>query len=103
MKKIDFSKIVIKDIEGNDYMVAKHVGNETVKEPFDFAKSLGNAMFYNGEDLRISELGQQIYHHKPVELTDEDMVTLRDFINKSFLPFIRLSANPQLDELFSNK
>ncbi len=97
MKKIDFSDIVVKDIEGNAYRVPMKNSKETV--PFDFAKSLGNALFYQSQDLHLTELGQKIYHHEAVELSDEDVASVRQFINDSFVPFIRLSVNPQLDEL----
>ena len=96
MKKVDFSKIVVTDIEGKHYMVKD--GNETV--PYDFAKILGNAMFYTGNDIRISELGQKIYHHEEVELTEEKIKTIRKIINDGFVPFVLLSVNPQLDEIF---
>jgi len=97
MKKIDFSNIVVKDIEGNPYRVPMKNSKETM--PFDFARSLGNALFYQSQDLHLSELGQKIYHHEEVELSDEDVKSVRDFVNSSFLPFIRLSVNPQLDEM----
>ena len=95
MIKIDFSKIVVKDIEGNPYMVPQ--GQEKV--PYDFAKTLGNALFYTSDDLHFSELGQKIYHHEAVELNDEEIQAIRGIINKVFVPFVLLSANPQLDEL----
>ena len=95
MVKIDFSKIVVKDIEGNPYMVPR--GNEKV--PYDFAKTLGNALFYSSEDIKFSELGQKIYHHEEVELSDEEIQAIRGVINKVFVPFVLLSANPQLDEM----
>lgn len=103
MKKIDFSKIVVKDINGEPYTTTKKVGNDTVVEPYDFAKILGNGMFYGGEDLRISELGQQIYHKQPVELSDSDIASIREFINKNFVPFVLISVNPQLDKMLSEK
>jgi len=99
MKKIDFSKIVVKDINGNPYAIQEKVDGKNVKKEYDFAKVLGNGMFYNGKDVHFSELGQKIYHHEEVELTEEDIKSIRDFINDSFVPFVLLSVNSQLDEL----
>ena len=96
MRKIDFSKIVVKDINDKPYEVADKAG---AKVPYDFAKVLGNGLFYGGKDIRISELGQKVYHHEEVELTDEELKTVRDLINAGFAPFILLSVNPQLDEM----
>lgn len=101
MKKVDFSKIVVKDIDGQPYKVPKKVGNEVVMEEYDFAKELGNHMFYEGKDVRITELGQQIYHKKPVELSDTDIKSVREFINGGFVPFVLISVNPQLDKMLA--
>ena len=95
-KKVDFSKIVVKDIDGKPYEVADKAG---AKVPYDFAKALGNGLFYGGKDIRISELGHKIYHHEEVELTDEELKAIRELINTDFVPFVLLSVNPQLDEM----
>lgn len=92
----DFSRITVRDIDGNAYMVTTKPGE---KEPYDFAKTLGNGLFYGGKDLRISELGQKIYHHEAVELTEEEFGVIRQFIDSNFVPFVLLSVNPQLDEI----
>lgn len=99
MKKINFSKIVVLDIDGNQYMVPQVKDNKQMLVPYDFAKVLGNGLFYKGQDIHLSELGQKIYHHEEVELTDEDIQNIRKFINESFVPFVLLSVNPQLDEM----
>lgn len=93
---IDFSKIVVKDIDGKPYEVADKAG---AKVPYDFAKALGNGLFYGGKDLHISELGQKIYHHETVTLSDDELEVIRQFINDNFVPFVLLSVNPQLDEI----
>ena len=95
MTKIDFSKIVVRDIEGKPYMVQQN--KELV--PYDFAKSLGNTLFYTSQDIHLSELGHMIYHHKAVELSDEEIQNIRALINKGFVGFVLLSVNPQLDEM----
>ena len=99
MKKIDFSKIEVKDIDGKPYMIAKKVGDDIVKEQYDFAKVLGNGLFYQGQDIRLAEIGHKIYHHEEVELTDEEIKSVREFIEKGFVPFVLLSALPQFDKL----
>jgi len=65
MKKVDFSKITIKDIEGNDVQA-------------DFQKQLGNQLYMQGRNIEECELGRRIYHAEgEVELSDEEchMVT----------------------------
>ena len=99
MRKIDFSKIVVKDIEGNPYKDRRKTQNGEEIVPYDFAKTLGNALFYTSQDIRLSELGQKIYHHETVELTDEELESIRSTIDNGFVPFVRLSVNPQLDEI----
>lgn len=103
MVKIDFTKIVVKDIEGNPYMSSEKVGNELKRVPYDFAKELGNHMFYNRKDVHISELGQQVYHHKTVEMSEEELTAVRQLINAEFAPFVLLSVNKQLDKMLAAK
>lgn len=99
MKKIDFSKIVIKDIDGKPYIDRRITPKGEEAVPYDFAKTLGNALFYTSQDIRLSELGQKIYHHEVIEVTDEELQSIREAINKGFVAFVLLSANPQIDEM----
>lgn len=98
MKKIDFTKIEVMGVDGKPYMIPKVVNGKTVFEEYDFSKALGNDLFYNGKDIRIAELGTKIYHHKVVEISDEEFASIREQINGRFLPFVLLSVNPQLDK-----
>jgi hypothetical protein len=60
MKKVDFSKITIKDIEGNDVQA-------------NFQKQLGNQLYMQGRNIEECELGRRIYHAEgEVELTDDE-------------------------------
>ena len=60
MVKVNFSKIVIKDIEGRDVQA-------------DFQKQLGNQLYMQGRDIEECELGKRIYFAQgEVELTDKD-------------------------------
>lgn len=99
MKKIDFSKIEVKGIDGKPYMVQKKEGENTVLEQYDFAKVLGNGLFYGGRDIRMAEIGQKMYHHEAVELSDAEVAAIREFISGNFFPFVLISVLPQYDEL----
>ena len=58
--KVNFSKIVIKDIEGRDVQA-------------DFQKQLGNQLYMQGRDIEECELGKRIYFAEgDVELTDKE-------------------------------
>lgn len=46
--KVNFSKIVIKDIEGRDVQA-------------DFQRQLGNQLYMQGRDIEECELGKRIY------------------------------------------
>ncbi len=94
-KKVDFSKIIVRDITGGEFTVTE---NGEVR-PFDFAQQLGNALFYRGTDIRLADLGREIYHHRPVDLEDDDVVSILKMVKESFQPFVLLSVNPQIDEL----
>lgn len=60
MVKVNFSKIIIKDIEGRDVQA-------------DFQKQLGNQLYMQGHDIEECELGKRIYFAEgEVELTDKE-------------------------------
>lgn len=60
MTKVNFKKIIIKDIEGRDVLA-------------DFQKQLGNQLYMQGHDIEECELGKRIYFAEgDVELTDKE-------------------------------
>ena len=68
MVKVNFSKIVVKDIEGNDIDA-------------DFQKQLGNQMYMQGQNIEECELGKRIYHAEgEVELKEKECTIVRKFI-----------------------
>ena len=61
MAKVNFSKIIIKDIEGREV-------------PADFQKQLGNQLYMQGRDIEECELGKRIYFAQgDVELTEKEI------------------------------
>lgn len=68
MTKINFKKIIIRDIEGRE-------------QEADFSKQLGNQLYMQGHDIAECELGRRIYFAEaPVELTDEECTIVRKAI-----------------------
>ena len=59
MVKVDFSKIIIKDINGNDIVA-------------DFQKQLGNQLYMQGQNIEECELGKKIYFTPDGEATELD-------------------------------
>ena len=67
--KVDFSKVIIKDIDGNDVTA-------------DFQKQIGNQLYMAGRNITECELGQRIYHADgAVELTDKECEIVRAVIS----------------------
>lgn len=85
MKQIDFSNIIIKDIEGNDVAV-------------DISKDLGNAIYYGARDIAVADLGRNIYHQKKVEMNDEDVKVVRQYIEREFKAIVKVAVLPMLDD-----
>ena len=68
MVKVNFAKIVIKDIEGREVQA-------------DFQKQLGNQLYMQGRHLEECELGTRIYHADgEVELSEKECEMVRYFI-----------------------
>ena len=68
MTKVNFSKIIIKDIEGRDVQA-------------DFQKQLGNQLYMQGRDIEECELGKRIYFAQgDVELTDKECAIVKQAV-----------------------
>jgi hypothetical protein len=66
--KVNFSKIIIKDIEGRDVQA-------------DFQKQLGNQLYMQGRNIEECELGKRIYFADgEVELTDKECAIVRNAV-----------------------
>lgn len=65
MTKINFKKIMIRDIEGNEIVA-------------DFQKQLGNQLYMQGRDIEECELGKRIYFADgEVELSEKECAMVR--------------------------
>lgn len=66
--KVNFAKIIIKDIEGRDMQA-------------DFQKQLGNQLYMQGRDIEECELGKRIYFaNGDVELTEKECAIVRNAV-----------------------
>ena len=81
--KIDFRKIQVKDIEGN---------NSTV----DIAKMLGNAIYQKTADLGELELAQQIYKNGEVDLLPEQAERIKEYVKTNFVAVVQIAVNEAL-------
>ena len=77
MKKVDFRKIRVRNIEGEE-------------EVADISKTLGNILYMNGQDIEECELGKAIYHDGEVELNEKAVETVKRFA-KNFSYLMRSS------------
>lgn len=69
MKSVDFSAIIIKDINGNEQAV-------------DMRLMLGNTLYMQGQNIEECELGRSIYHQKPsepMELSEDNIKVIKRF------------------------
>lgn len=78
MKKVDFRKIEIETISGE-------------METVDVSKVLGNALYPQGKTWEVVELARHIWKDGEVELTDEDVKTLQEYVPQMF-PYIVSTA-----------
>lgn len=81
--KIDFRKIQVKDIEGN---------NSTV----DISKMLGNAIYQKTADLGELELAQNIYKTGEVEVSPEQVERIKEYVRTNFVAVVQVAVNEAL-------
>lgn len=66
--KVNFAKIIIKDIEGREVEA-------------DFQRQLGNQLYMQGRNIEECELGKRIYFAEgEVELSDKECEMVRNYI-----------------------
>ena len=66
--KVNFAKIIIKDIEGRDVQA-------------DFQKQLGNQLYMQGRNIEECELGKRIYFaHGDVELSKKECAIVKQAV-----------------------
>lgn len=90
MKKIDFRKIEVKNIEGK-------------KSNLDLSKELGNVIYQKTADLGELELARNIYKNGEIEVNAEQAIILNRYIREGFLAFVQESVCPVLDEIINAK
>ena len=88
--KIDFRKIEVKDIEGD---------NSTL----DMAKELGNTIYKKTADLGELDLARDIYKNGEVELDAGQASVLIKYVREGFLAFVQEAVCPLLDEIINSK
>ena len=70
MKKVNFKKIAIKDIEGREQKV-------------DVSQMLGNQLYMEGQNIEECELGKRIYFAEgDVELSEKEIAIVKQFTNR---------------------
>jgi hypothetical protein len=75
MKKIDFTKVAIENIDGSF-------------ETADLAKTLGNAIWVQAKSLEVSELGRKIWRDGDVEVSNDEIAILNEMIPNIFPAYI---------------
>lgn len=89
MKKIDFRKIIVKDIEGKETTM-------------DIAKVMGNTIYNNTPDLGELEFAQEIYKKGEVEVTEERAAMVRKYMDAGqFFAYVKVAVNEALDAALS--
>ena len=74
--KVDFSKVTVKDIDGNDNI-------------FDLSKDLGKIMYENSFLEEELQLGKEIYQNGEVELNKVRAEAIKKYLS-SFKAFVRI-------------
>lgn len=79
MKKVDFRKIEIENINGD-------------KDVVDLSKVLGNGLYSQGKTLEVVELARSIWKDGEVELKEDDVKILEENVPQLFPAYIVKTA-----------
>lgn len=79
MKKADFRKVEIENINGE-------------KEVVDLSKILGNGLYARAQTLEVVELARNIWKNGEVELSDEEVNILKEQVPQIFPGYVVKTA-----------
>lgn len=88
--KIDFRKIQVQDIEGN---------NSTL----DVSKELGNAIYGKTADIGELELARDIYKNGEVDVDAANAAIIGKYVREGFLAFVQEAVCPLLENIINPK
>lgn len=80
MKKIDLSKLKIEMIDGS------------IME-YDISKELAQVIFQNTQDIGEHAFSLELYKNPVVELTEDNKRIIKDYTDKYFKAFVKVSVN----------
>ena len=91
MKKIDFRKIKVSDIEGKETTM-------------DISREMGNTIYKNTPDLGELEFAQEIYKKGEVDVTEERAAIVRKYMDVGqFFAYIKKAVNDELNRILTIK
>lgn len=88
--KIDFRKIQVQDIEGN---------NSTL----DVSKELGNAIYGKTADIGELELARDIYKNGEVNVEATTAAIIVKYVREGFLAFVQEAVCPLMENIINPK
>lgn len=88
--KIDFRRIQVKDIEGN---------NSTL----DVSKELGNAIYGKTADIGELELARDMYKNGEIDVDAENAAIIVKYVRLNFLAFVQEAVCPLLEDIINPK
>ena len=75
------------------------IGTEIVPDYKDLSKNLGNAIFFNVEDINEQEIGRKIYHDGEIEIDEASAALIKRFAEQIFYAYIKVPLFKLLDEV----
>lgn len=90
MKKIDFRKIELKNIEGK-------------VTPYDISKELGNDIYNKTADIGELELARELYLKGDIEVDAIKAEILKKYVSEGYKAFVKECLIPVLDEIINAK
>lgn len=100
MKKVDFTKVKIYGINGEEIplQIAEEddKGNLKTKET-SVCETLGNTLFIQAKTIPLAEIAKRIYNKEEVELRDEDIAEIKEVINGRYFQFAPMVKRQVID------
>lgn len=90
MKKVDFRKIELTNIEGNKFT-------------YDLSKELGNDIYNKTSDIGELELARELYLKGEIEVDVAKAEILKKYIDTGYKAFVKETLIPVLNQIINPK
>lgn len=97
--KVDFTKLVVRDIEDNELPITDEKGNDL----WPVYKFILNKLYYMFKDIELRDKIKSAYKWEVIDLSKDEVTKIEDALNSEHVPLSPLLVGETLDFISNSK